>query len=259
MSARGDLIAFAKAQTRNFNQMCQAWTWQAVNRFGRAPKVYPSAYAAYRASKIVSKDPRKAPGGAISYWAISTFGHVAPHTGPNEVLMSTGRRGPGFQVVNSRSNLVLVSVTDYNTAAYLGWSLTNGVNSFRLTTPRPAPAAKPIGHRLPGKTATAVNGKPGKMGDSNCWARMQVLASHGGYTGAWDGVLPVPGKSWLGVQTYLHRLGFYAGDLDGDPKKLTYAAIQLWAGVKDPTITNDWRKISPANWRKIGAKLNTLK
>jgi hypothetical protein len=255
MATRGDFITWSRAQTRNFNQLCQAWAWQVANHFGTARKVYGSANQAYRASKIVSKDPAKAPGGAYHYWNLSTYGHVAPGTAPSEVLMATGRAGLTY--VNEKAHLALVKVFDYDRAHYLGWSYTNGVNQFKLTVPVPTRPAV-AGKKMPAKTATAINGRPGTQGHSNCWIRIQVLASHGGYTGAWDGLLPTPGKSWLGVQTYLHQLGLYEGNLDGDPKKLTYAALQRWAGVKNPTITDRWQNIAPANWRAIGRKLNTL-
>jgi hypothetical protein len=255
MADRGDVVAWAGTQRRDFNQLCQAWSWQVANHFGRAPKVYGSANQAYRASKIVSKDPSKAPGGAFHYWNLSAFGHVAPGVAPSEVLMATGKDGLNY--VNRSAHLALVRVFDYDRAHYLGWSYTNGVNSFKLTVPAPMkPAAAPIGHRMPAKTATAVNGRPGTQGKSNCWIRLQVLATHGGYQGPWDGKLQV--ASWLGLQTYLKRVGLYVGDLDGKPKKLTYAALQRWAGVKNPTITDRWQNIAPANWRAIGRKLNTL-
>jgi hypothetical protein len=257
MAARGDVISWARIQGRDFNQLCQAWAWQVAHRFGRAPKIYGSANQAYRASKIVSKDPSKAPGGAYHYWNLSSFGHVAPGTAPSECLMPTSHSGSAFTVVNEHAHLKLVRVFDYDRAHYLGWSYTNGANSFKLDVPAPMkPATAPIGHRMPAKTATALNGQPGTQGKSNCWIRVQVLASHGGYKGPWDGKLQV--ASWLGVQTYLKRLGLYVGDLDGKPKKLTYAALQRWAGVKNPTITDRWQNIAPANWRAIGKKLNGL-
>lgn len=252
VASRSDFVSWTRKQTRNFNQLCQAWTWNVCAHFGSAPAVYPSARAAYLASKIVSKDPSKAPGGAIHYWPKDTvYGHVAPGSGPNECIMATARSGSGFERLNSGSYLSLVRVSSYG-AEYGGWSYTNGRNSFKLSVPKPPKAPVPV--RV-AKTTTSVTGSPGSYG-SNAWKRVQLLATHGGYRGPVDGK---PGEqTWRGVQSYLKKLGLYAGDVDGKPLKLTYAALQRWGGVSNPTITNSWRNISRANWRKVGAKLNTL-
>lgn len=121
----------------------------------------------------------------------------------------------------------------------------------------PAPV-KPASSTVP-KTTTGLTGSPGKM-PSNCWKRMQLLGSLAKaphkYVGPKDGVLGT--LSWTGIQGHLTDLGFYHGDIDGEPKRLTFVALQKWAGSKSPTVTDDYSKISRANWRLIGRKLNTL-
>lgn len=137
MSAtEAQIKAVLAKSTRDWDQECQALAWNICNWFGTAPKSYLSANEAYHASKIVSKDPTKAPTGSFHYWNIGVYGHVAIGLGGERVLMASAHIAHSW---GTHVGDQLVSKYNAITGAqYLGWSLTNGANDFTLDPPKPA-------------------------------------------------------------------------------------------------------------------------
>lgn len=92
--------------------------------FGRGtPNSYASAAAAYRASKIESKNPDTAPPGAYHYFEYGTLGHVGVALGSGLMASGTGRTAGA--VMNLGKNVLVHRVATYG-LKYLGWSYTNG-------------------------------------------------------------------------------------------------------------------------------------
>lgn len=109
---------------------CQALTVNTVEIVSPLTQLvlYPTAKAAYRASTIVSKDPLKAPAGAIHYWDWGTEGHVGVSLGGGRVLM-TGKKNTVPTQLGRAFGVTTVSA--YNKATglkYLGWANSNGKN-----------------------------------------------------------------------------------------------------------------------------------
>jgi hypothetical protein len=132
------LKAKFKASGRNWDQLCQAAVVNASIWSGGFERTYESAIAAYRASKIVSKNAAKAPLGAVHYWDIGKYGHVAGALGGGRVFMASK-----FVDVFWGNNVGATTVDRYTKrtgAKYLGWSYTNGANKILFTKPK-APVA----------------------------------------------------------------------------------------------------------------------
>lgn len=95
-------------------------------------ETYPTALAAYNASRIESHDPLAAPPGAMHYWANpADAGHVAVELGGGLVLMTgtPGALGDGGKQYGN--NYGVTTVAAYSRARgnpYRGWSLANGKN-----------------------------------------------------------------------------------------------------------------------------------
>jgi len=132
------LKAKFKASGRNWDQLCQAAVVNASIWSGGFERTYASANDAYHASKIVSKTASKAPLGAVHYWAIGKYGHVAGALGGGRVFMASK-----FVDTFWGTNVGTTTVDRYTKrtgAKYLGWSYTNGTNKVLFTKPK-APVA----------------------------------------------------------------------------------------------------------------------
>lgn len=123
---------------RNWNQLCQAFVWQAIKAVVGAPKViYSSARAARLASTIVSTDMNAAPPGAIHYWLLGTADHVAISLGDGICVYATSK---GDTIASWGTNLKVSHASSYP-AKYVGWSRTNGANQAIPVSAWNAPAA----------------------------------------------------------------------------------------------------------------------
>lgn len=175
--------------TRDWNQSCQAAVaWAAQWTSGKGSHFYLSANEAYRASKIVSKDAKRAPLNAVHYWAIGTYGHVAVGLGGSKVLMASSHIDTAWA-----KNLGVTTVERYSArtgARYLGWSNGNGTNRVALKAP---PAPKPSdadnvkklsrylnGRGLGKRTTAQYDGIRGKV----YWTLVQLAGRKDGLYGA---------------------------------------------------------------------------
>lgn len=130
------LKAHFAASGRNWDQLCQAAVVNASIWSGGFVHTYESANAAYADSKIVSRDASKAPLGAVHYWAIGKYGHVAGALGGGRVFMASK-----FVDVFWGTNVGTTTVDRYTKrtgATYRGWSYNNGDNKILFTKPKPA-------------------------------------------------------------------------------------------------------------------------
>lgn len=133
-----------------YNQ-CAGLVMSICRHFGNAPAVgaggaYATATLAYEAATIESKDPKKAPAGAIHYWSYTTtingvrknYGHVVVDIrgAGSHTLSATKRASPMWGV-----NAGLISVADQTAAIgsagrYLGWSRFYGKSYYvKVVTP----------------------------------------------------------------------------------------------------------------------------
>lgn len=206
MSITGSqLKAKFKASDRNWDQLCQAGVVNASIWSGGFVQTYPSAIAAYRASKIVSKNPAKAPRNAVHYWDIGKYGHVAGGLGGSRVFMAS-KYVDVFWGINVGETTV-ERYTKRTGARYLGWSYSNGVNKLRITAPAVSAAkvadqknvkilAAYLNKRSKslklGLITTAANdGERGKI----YWKLLQLVAKHDGKYGKGYIVDGDPGSS----------------------------------------------------------------
>ncbi|RRJ85893.1 hypothetical protein EG850_10920 [Gulosibacter macacae] len=121
---------------RDWRGRCQQLVWNVVWLTGTPQHdiaTYPDARAAYRASKIVSRDPSGAPVGACHWWwEPEPYGHVAIELGDNDVWMASGHvddgHGDGLGVIGVREYTRRTGFT------YLGWSVDNGINKITLSS-----------------------------------------------------------------------------------------------------------------------------
>lgn len=148
----------------NWYGMCAGLTHSVCRHFGYVTKAdtpYPSAKAAYRAAKaagtIKSQDPKKAPRGAIHYWAywgknsrgeMGDWGHVGVDMtgGGRDILNATSKPNDRYGVNAGTSTFAEI---DSRVGDYLGWGTTYGKEYTanildpkppKPTTPKPAPA-----------------------------------------------------------------------------------------------------------------------
>lgn len=148
---------FATFGVYNWYGKCAAVVHTVCRHFGEVGKdtPYPSAKAAYNATRIESKDPKKAPAGAVHYW--SYYGRNSRlemgdwgHTGVDMT-------GGGRDILNATSypnerygkNVGTSTFAEINgrVGKYLGWSKTYGrsytANIVAPAAPKPDPAGKP--------------------------------------------------------------------------------------------------------------------
>lgn len=146
---------------KNWYGQCAGLTYRTIKECGgHSPDApYPSARAAYLATKIASTDYRTAPPGAIHYWDytgtddrgnIARWGHVAIdiYGGGHHVLSATGY---AHEYWGEKAGLITVPNQSARGMPYLGWSYTYGrSNRLSITipdqaagqpTPTPTPAA----------------------------------------------------------------------------------------------------------------------
>jgi len=76
MATEADLAAWTASTGRDWDQMCQAWTWNLCAHFGHSAGSQASALTAYYNSNIVSSDIWSAPAGSFVYLDIGQYGHV---------------------------------------------------------------------------------------------------------------------------------------------------------------------------------------
>jgi hypothetical protein len=231
----GQLAAKFKASGRNWDQLCQAAVVNASIWSGGFVRAYASANDAYHASRIVSKDANKAPLGAVHYWAIGKYGHVAGALGGGRVFMASK-----FVDTKWGTNVGTTTVDRYTKrtgARYLGWSSSNGVNHVLFTKPKPKPAAKPAASKdWNFKLPTAATQK-----------RIQkALKKKNRYYGLVDGDMKT--VSLKAVQLALKETMGYKGKLDGtierDGCDLIQDFAKKWGGYSGP---ND-RKLGEYSW-----------
>jgi hypothetical protein len=191
------LKAHFKASGRNWDQLCQAAVVNASIWSGGFVGTYASANDAYHASKIASKNAAKAPLGAVHYWAIGKYGHVAGALGGGRVFMASK-----FVDVKWGINVGTTTVDRYTKrtgAKYLGWSYTNGSNRILFAKPTVHAASAPnkidtVDEKnvvklakwlnkqklATGKTTADKDGKRGKT----YWTRIQLQGKKDGSYGA---------------------------------------------------------------------------
>jgi hypothetical protein len=110
-------LDFETLKLTTWDQWCETLLWR-ITGAGRA-----SAILAFRASgAIVSRDPMLAPPGAIHWWDIGKYGHVAMATENGWALMASRRvRQPWGDAIG------VTPVADYTAQVgaktYLGWTL----------------------------------------------------------------------------------------------------------------------------------------
>lgn len=211
MTTANEIKTWLSTYNRNWNGLCQALVWQVTNKFGSASVVYSSALNAYHASGIISLKENTAPAGAIHYWDIGTYGHVAIELGSGRVLMGSSHVSESWGV-----NVGVTSVYAYSKATgakYLGWARTNGRNSVDITQPATVQASAGV---------FAVN-LPDNAGQKRVQA---ALAGMGRYSGPVDGVIGVAG--FKGLQTTAAKVG-YDGPIDGVLGERSCYFLQVYA------------------------------
>lgn len=118
---------------RNWNGKCQALVWQICHRFGTAPVIYESADYARYATAIRGTVARDAPVGAVHFWKLGTYGHVALGLGGERVLMASTHVDEVWGTA-----VGVVNISDYNTRVagetYIGWGVSDGANHVTLDT-----------------------------------------------------------------------------------------------------------------------------
>ncbi|MGZ0067846.1 hypothetical protein [Microbacterium arborescens] len=127
---------------------CAGLTYRTIKECeGYAPDIYGSAFAAYRATEIESRDPLAAPPGAIHYWdyygtddrgRVARWGHVAIdiYGGGHHVLSATGYAHEWW---GKRAGLITVAAQTARGMPYLGWSRFYGArNRIEIGDARPA-------------------------------------------------------------------------------------------------------------------------
>lgn len=146
----------------NWYGMCAGLTHTVCRHFGyvtKADTAYPSAKAAYQAAKaagtIRSTDPKKAPRGAIHYWAywgknsrgeMGDWGHVGVDMtgGGRDILNATSKPNDRYGVNAGTSTFAEI---DSRVGTYLGWGTTYGrdytANILDPNPPKPATGGKP--------------------------------------------------------------------------------------------------------------------
>ncbi|MDT3331396.1 hypothetical protein Q9S78_12025 [Microbacterium sp. KSW-18] len=148
----------------NWYGMCAGLTHTVCRHFGfvtKADTAYPSAKAAYQAAKaagtIRSTDPKKAPRGAIHYWAywgknsrgeMGDWGHVGVDMtgGGRDILNATSK--PNDRYGRNAGTSTFAEI-DGRVGTYLGWGMTYGreytanildPNPVKPSTPKPTPS-----------------------------------------------------------------------------------------------------------------------
>lgn len=192
--------AWVGSSSRNWDQWCQAFVWNVCAKFGTAKSTYASAITAYHHSSIASKNASTAPAGAIHYWSIGTYGHVAVGLGGERVLM--GSKNIDEKWGNNAGVTTVSRYTARTGAKYLGWSRTNGVNSVSI--------------------AAATSTRVQQVKALAKWLNTQKLGKK--TTAQSDGI---PGAVyWWLVQAAGRKAGLYPSPylIDGKPGAKTYAA-----------------------------------
>ena len=234
MATEAQLKSWLAGYPRNWNGLCQALMWQAADKFGSpaTPALYGSANIAYRASRIASTNPHSAPAGAIHYWNIGRFGHVALSLGGARVLMGSSHVQESWG-----TNVGVTTVDAYNKATgagYLGWSRTNGANTIPVAVPVAAVAVasvstagwrytspslevgKRVQRALKGKGRLPANYVvDGIDGPDQRKAVQKTLNFSKVFAGLEDG--KIEGGGCLGIQVYAEKYGDYDGPKDSRP------------------------------------------
>lgn len=125
---KAEIVAWAVSQTRDFNQLCQALTYRACQKFGHVGYVYRSANEARGKSGKLNTS-RNAPIGAIGYWQYGADGHVAISLGNDLWIM--GSVHAVSWVGNPAHHIGVATSAQYEQRAgakWLGWSRNNGIN-----------------------------------------------------------------------------------------------------------------------------------
>ena len=155
---------FATFGDYNWYGKCAAVVHTVCRHFGEVGKdtPYPSAKAAYNATRIESKDPKKAPVGAVHYWSyygrnsrleMGDWGHTGVDMtgGGRDILNATSFPNEKYGKNVGTSTFAEI---DGRVGTYLGWSRTYG-KSYTANIIAPVkPAPKP---------APASGGKGGKV------------------------------------------------------------------------------------------------
>jgi len=110
------------------------WCGSLMVRFNGLSIAYPKAIDAWRASKIESTDPRKAPVGAFHYWAWGRSGHVGQDAsgGGTRVFMASNYcssyMGAGLGWASVAGWASRAAAAGIGAPRYLGWSKNYGAN-----------------------------------------------------------------------------------------------------------------------------------
>ncbi|MEV5042694.1 type IV pilus assembly protein FimV [Microbacterium sp. LMI1x-1-1.1] len=160
----------------NWYGMCAGLTHTVCRHFGyvtKADTAYPSAKAAYQAAKAAGKirstDPKKAPRGAIHYWAywgknsrgeMGDWGHVGVDMtgGGRDILNATSKPNDRYGLNAGTSTFAEI---DGRVGTYLGWGTTYGreytANILDPTRPKPStPKPAAGGEPKPATPATPI-------------------------------------------------------------------------------------------------------
>lgn len=144
---KAEIVAWALSQTRDYNQLCQAFVFQACRKFGHASVIYSSADAARTASGKLNTNASSAPVGAIGFWRYGSAGHVAISLGGDLWIM--GSIHAVAWVGSSAHHIGTATSGQYSSragAVWLGWSKIDGKNYI---IPLPAPALASTGTVTP--------------------------------------------------------------------------------------------------------------
>lgn len=139
---RAGILAWAAKQTRDFNQLCQAFVYQACKAYGVAIEVYSSANAARADSGKLNTKASSASFGDIGYWKLGAEGHVAISLGGDLWLM--GSAHAVSWVGGSAHHIGTATVAQYSQragATWLGWARTDGKNFITVTPPKTSTAS----------------------------------------------------------------------------------------------------------------------
>ncbi|MDQ1215751.1 hypothetical protein [Microbacterium arborescens] len=141
-------VFVGSTRPKSWYGQCAGLTYRTIaDCGGYAPDIYGSAFAAYLATTVESRNPRNAPPGAIHYWdytgtddrgRVARWGHVAIdiYGGGHQVLSATGYAHEWW---GEKAGLITVEAQTARGMPYLGWSRTYGRRN-RLTITNPATA-----------------------------------------------------------------------------------------------------------------------
>lgn len=137
MATEAQIEAWTRANTRDFNQECQAFAYQLCLKFGTAPNpVYTSARAAKLASTIVSSDMNAAPFGAWGYWHLGTLDHVMFSLGGGKWLGGSSHLDTKWGVnTGTVTSADWMRMSGGTLPAGYGWAHSNGHNTLPVQVP----------------------------------------------------------------------------------------------------------------------------